>query len=93
MADSACSAVRARLFSGCCAVKVEAAVWVWKRSVTADAEPLLQQTSPERSRSAEFGYLRKKVIVCGKEKRKPGRCLLAIESGGTQCAELRASIG
>ena len=31
-AASACSATRTTLFSGCCAVSIEPAVWVWKRS-------------------------------------------------------------
>ena len=44
-AASACSATRTMLLSGCCAVSVEPAVWVWKRSCCARG-----WVAPKRSR-------------------------------------------
>jgi len=40
----ACTVVRTMLLSGCCAVRVEPAVWVWKRSIW-----LLGSSEPKRS--------------------------------------------
>ena len=39
MAASACTVTRTTLFSGCCAVSVEPAVWAWNRSIMRRAGP------------------------------------------------------
>ncbi len=66
-AASAWSATRTTLFSGCWAVSVEPAVWVWKRrrheSGSAGVEALAHDACPQAAGGAELGHLLQEVVV------------------------------
>ena len=75
-AESACTATRTMLFSGCWAVSVEPPVWAWKRSACAFAV-----VAPKRSRMIcahrragrpELRDLLEEVVVRVEEEREPG---------------------
>ena len=58
IADSAWAATRTRLFSGCCAVRVEPPVWAWNRSACAPAlvAPNRSRMIPAHSRRAARNF-------------------------------------
>jgi hypothetical protein len=76
-AASACIATRTMLTSGCWAVSVTPAVWVWKRSMQAlgvlGAEPVAHDRRPHPARGAELGHLLEEVVVAVEEERQPRR--------------------
>ena len=97
VAAIAWTVVRTMLFSGCWAVRVDPAVWVWNRirwaagSVT--PESVLHQRRPQSSGRPEFGCLFEQVIVRIPEKREPWRKLAHIESCRNGRFDIRDAIG
>ena len=76
-ADSASSAVRTTLFSGCCAVSDTPAVWLWKRirheAGIARAEGVAHLARPDAARGAVLRDLLEEVDVRVEEERQPRR--------------------
>ena len=81
----ACIAVRTMLFSGCCAVSVEPAVCVWKRSIHERGlfalEAVAHDACPQPARGAELRDFLQKIIVRVEEKREARREVVDVETG------------
>ena len=92
-AESACTATRTMLFSGCCAVSVEPPVWAWKRSACAfarrGAEAVAHDLRPQRAGGAELRDLLEEVVVRVEEEREPG----AERVGGEARGDRRLAVG
>ena len=90
------TAVRTMLFSGCCAVRVEPAVWVWKRSMQRArifcVEALAHDAGPEAARGAEFGDLFDEVVVRVEEEREARGEAVDIETGVDGGLDVRHAI-
>ena len=73
------------LFSGCCAVSVEPAVWVWKRSIMRlgilGAEVVAHDARPHAAGGAELRHFFQEIAVRVEEERQPGRELVHVETG------------
>ena len=84
-ADSAWMAVRTMLFSGCCAVSVEPAVWVWKRSIHERGffAPKWSRMMRAQSaaRAAELGDLFKEFVVGVEKERQAWSEAVDVEAG------------
>ena len=65
-AESACTATRTMLFSGCWAVSVEPPVWAWKRSIcergVAGAEAVAHDLGPQRRAARNLATSWKKSL-------------------------------
>ena len=84
-AASAWMAVRTMLFSGCWAVSVEPAVWVWKRSIQErgifGGEAVAHDARPDAAGGAELGDLFEEVVVGVEEEGEPRREAVDVEPG------------
>jgi hypothetical protein len=80
------------LFSGCCAVSVEPAVWrgsAASGSRVLRLEALLHHPGPEPARRAELGDLLEEVVVDVEEERQPRRERVDLEAGALARLDVR----
>ena len=96
-AASACSATLTMLLSGCCAVSVLPAVWVWKRSCCARGfvAPKRSRMMRAQSRRAarNFGDLLEEVVVGVEEERQSLPERIDVEPGGDGGLDVGDAIG
>src|SRR5215212_10285560 len=79
-AESAWTVVLTMLFSACCAVSEEPAVWVWNLSFRL-LSTVAHDLRPHPPGRPVLGHLLEQVVVRIEEEREPGRELVHLEPG------------
>jgi hypothetical protein len=96
-AASAWIATRTTLFSGCCAVSVEPAVWAWKRSQrersSRGAKRSRIELRPQPAGGAELGDLLEEVVVGVEEEGEPRRELVDREPARERRLDVGEAVG